>query len=151
MVRPALPSRSPTTRFSWAAATRSRDTGPRIGAAWGTEPREPARHTGPVKTVTALRDPGVVAAIESAADATLARTTLERMVAVEPDVAAALVDEPPVRDGLIAVVVASRSLTNALIGDPSLLDVLRHLDEPAAVDPSDPGALRRTKRRELLR
>jgi glutamate-ammonia-ligase adenylyltransferase len=110
------------------------------------------RHTGPVSTLTALRRPEVVAAIDSAADATLARTTLERIVEFDPDVADGVVEEPRVRDGLIAVACASRSLTNALVQDPSLVDVLRHLDEPMAdLDASDPAALRRWKRRELLR
>jgi [glutamine synthetase] adenylyltransferase / [glutamine synthetase]-adenylyl-L-tyrosine phosphorylase len=94
----------------------------------------------------------VVAAIESAADAALARTTLERIVEVDPNIAEDVVGQPQVRDGLVAVVCASRSLTNALIQDPSLVDVLRHLHEPmATVDASDPTALRRWKRRELLR
>jgi glutamate-ammonia-ligase adenylyltransferase len=110
------------------------------------------RHTGPVSTLTALRRPEVVAAIDSAADATLARTTLERIVEVDPGVAEAVAEQPRVRDGLIAVACASRSLTNALVRDPSLVDVLRHLDGAMAdVDASDPTALRRSKRRELLR
>jgi [glutamine synthetase] adenylyltransferase / [glutamine synthetase]-adenylyl-L-tyrosine phosphorylase len=109
------------------------------------------RHTGPVSTITALRDPEVVAAVESAADATVARTMLERLVDVAPAVADTLVAEPRVREGLIAVACASRSLTSALINDPSLVDVFRHIDEPAPLDASDPGALRRSKRRELLR
>jgi [glutamine synthetase] adenylyltransferase / [glutamine synthetase]-adenylyl-L-tyrosine phosphorylase len=102
--------------------------------------------------VTALRSRGVVAAIESAPDAALARTTLERIVEVDPNVAEILVEQPSVRDGLVAVACASRSLTNALIRDPSLVDVFRHLLEPMpTVDASDPAALRRWKRRELLR
>ncbi len=102
--------------------------------------------------MTALRSRGVVAAIESAPDAALARTTLERIVEVDPNLAEILVEQPSVRDGLVAVACASRSLTNALIQDPSLIDVFRHLLEPMpTVDASDPAALRRWKRRELLR
>ena len=102
--------------------------------------------------MTALRSRDVVAAIESAPDAVLARTTLERIVEVDPTVAEVLVEQPSVRDGLIAVACASRSLTNALIQDPSLVDVFRHLLEAMpTVDAADPAALRRWKRRELLR
>ena len=103
-------------------------------------------------TVTPLRDRAVVRAIESAADAALARTVLERTVEADPDVATMVVEEPTVRDGLISIACASRSLTNALIQDPTLVDVFRHLDDPMpAVEAHDPAELRRWKRRELLR
>ncbi len=102
--------------------------------------------------VTALLQQEVVAAIESAPDATLAHTTLERIVEADPRVADALVERPTVRDGLIALACASRSLSTALVHDPSLVEVFEHLDDPVpAPNVADPADLRRWKRRELLR
>ena len=48
-----------------------------------------------MRTVTALRSRGVVAAIESAPDAALAQTTLERIVEVDTSVAEDLVSAVP--------------------------------------------------------
>src|SRR5260370_30287141 len=102
--------------------------------------------------VTALLQQEVVAAVESAPDATLAHTTLERIVEADPRVADALVERPTVRDGLIALACASRSLSTALVHDPSLVEVFEHLDDPVpAPNVADPADLRRWKRRELLR
>jgi glutamate-ammonia-ligase adenylyltransferase len=100
----------------------------------------------------ALRQPDVSAALERAADPIAARSLLERLVEVDAAIADDIVGRPVVRDALIAVAGASRSLSNALVSDPSLVGVLEQLDSPlgeAAAD--DPAALRRWKRRELLR
>ena len=106
----------------------------------------------------------IVAAIEQSADARTARTLLMRAIEAHPDLAAELVDSSLVRDGLVALACASRSLSSAVIADATLLDPLR---DPAdfsrergvemyrvawqAEKTSDDRALRRWKRRELLR
>ncbi len=99
-----------------------------------------------------LRRADVGASLDAAADVPLARRTLERLVDAAPAAAAELVESPRVRDAVVAIACASRSLTTALIGDPTLLGALR--DPQGGLDPApapDPGALRRWKRRELLR
>jgi glutamate-ammonia-ligase adenylyltransferase len=109
----------------------------------------------------------VVDALEASADAGLARAAIERIVDAQPDAAALVVEDPTVRAGVIAIGCASRSLTNAIVNDPSLLEVLADgegLGAEHAVDDDrdsvaaalastddDEGALRRWKRRELLR
>ena len=52
---------------------------------------------------------------------------LEPVLVQPPEV---LVEQPSVGDGLVAVACASRSLTSALVQDPTLVDVLRHLPDP---------------------
>jgi [glutamine synthetase] adenylyltransferase / [glutamine synthetase]-adenylyl-L-tyrosine phosphorylase len=111
-----------------------------------------ARHTGQVSTTAALDHPDVELAVERAADTTMARTLLQRLIAADPGVADALVERPMVRDALIAIACASRSLSTALVGDPTLVAVLDQLDtEPGRAAVTDPGSLRRWKRQELLR
>jgi glutamate-ammonia-ligase adenylyltransferase len=103
-------------------------------------------------------------AIERSADARTARTLVERAIEADPHLAARLANEPVLRDGLVALACASRSLSSAVVADPSLLDPLRDPEDLArecALDGyrarwqefggDDPGALRRWKRRELLR
>jgi len=113
---------------------------------------------------TALETAVVVEAIERSADARIARTFLERAVDAHPALAAEVAELPLVRDGLVALACASRSLSSAVIADPTLLDPLR--DPPDFVvertvdryragwdtrGPHDAAELRRWKRRELLR
>ncbi len=114
---------------------------------------------------TTLRETAdLAAAIERSADARTARMLLTRAVEEHPILADELVDAPLVRDGLIALACASRSLASAVIADPSLLDPLRDAADFAqerTIDAYrsswqkdgelDDGALRRWKRRELLR
>ena len=103
-------------------------------------------------------------AIERAADARTARTLLTRAVDAHPALAPELATSPLVRDGLIALACASRSLSSAVIADLSLLDPLRDPADFAreravetyriawaAEEHGDERALRRWKRRELLR
>jgi glutamate-ammonia-ligase adenylyltransferase len=105
-----------------------------------------------VSTVAALRHPEVEAALERAPDATVARAVLDRILEADATVADDLVEYPTVREALIAVACASRSLSNALVSDPSLVGALRELDAPFPdLPPPDPATLRRWKRRELLR
>ena len=71
-------------------------------------------------------------AIAAAADPASARTALERLVEGRPELAARLAtDELSVR-GFVALVDASRSLGEAAIADPSLLDCLGDPDTLAA-------------------
>ena len=122
-----------------------------------------AVHTEPV-AVTVLDEPEVAAGIDRAADPLLARAVLERIVEAHPEVADELVERTLVRDGLVALACASRSLSTAVAGDPSLLDPLRDQDgfflerdvarfETSwdAHDDQAAAGLRRWKRRELLR
>jgi glutamate-ammonia-ligase adenylyltransferase len=106
----------------------------------------------------------LTAAIERSADARTARTLLTRAVEAHPQLADELLDDRLVRDGLVAIACASRSLASAVIADAGLLDPLRDADDFAHErsveayrsswqkegEPDDRG-LRRWKRRELLR
>ncbi|HWW46158.1 MAG TPA: bifunctional [glutamine synthetase] adenylyltransferase/[glutamine synthetase]-adenylyl-L-tyrosine phosphorylase, partial [Acidimicrobiia bacterium] len=99
-----------------------------------------------------VEQPDVRASLEAAADAPLARRTVERLVEADPQVAGELVGSRRVRDAVVAVACASRSLTTALVHDPSLVAALGNTS--ARLDPAPPpdaGALRRWKQRGLLR
>jgi glutamate-ammonia-ligase adenylyltransferase len=105
--------------------------------------------------------------LDASADAGLARAGLTRILEVHPSFSDVLRDDATARAGVIAVTCASRSLTNALVHDAGLLDVLcegdrlgaeHQLDDirveiehSAAVSDDAAGALRRAKRREYLR
>ena len=106
----------------------------------------------------------LAAAIERSADAITARTLVARVIDAHPDVADELMANPLVRDGLVALACASRSLSSSIVADASMLDPLRDADAFAtemAVDDyrdawekfgrRDDGGLRRWKQRELLR
>ncbi|MFI5372598.1 MAG: bifunctional [glutamine synthetase] adenylyltransferase/[glutamine synthetase]-adenylyl-L-tyrosine phosphorylase [Candidatus Eisenbacteria bacterium] len=108
--------------------------------------------------------PTLAAAIERSADARTAHTVLARALEAHPGLAEELMSSPLVRDGLIALACASRSLSSAVIADASLLDPLRNPEDLArerTVDgfraawheyrDHDDRALRQWKRRELLR
>jgi glutamate-ammonia-ligase adenylyltransferase len=114
--------------------------------------------------VTVLDTPDVGDALDRAADPLLARGVLERIVEAHPELGDELVQRRLVRDGLVALACASRSLSTAILGDAALLDPLRDPDGFAAerdvagfgtswgshADQSAAG-LRHWKRRELLR
>ena len=108
--------------------------------------------------------PALATAIERSADARTARMLLERAVEEHPGLADELAIDPLVRDGLVALACASRSLSSAIVADDSLLDPLRDPDDFARertvesyrtswddVPEQDAQTLRRWKRRELLR
>ena len=113
---------------------------------------------------TVLESAALVAAIDRSADAPTARTVVARVIEAHPAVAEELTSNQLLRDGLIALACASRSLSSAVIADATLLDPLR---DPEAfrreqsvddyrvawrkVEPGDERGLRRWKRRELLR
>ncbi|HEY3725480.1 MAG TPA: bifunctional [glutamine synthetase] adenylyltransferase/[glutamine synthetase]-adenylyl-L-tyrosine phosphorylase [Acidimicrobiia bacterium] len=109
-----------------------------------------------------LDAPGVGSALERSADPHLARAALSRILEEQPDLAAELRDDRLVRDALIAIACASRSLVAALVSDPGLVQPLRDAEgfprERSTVDftralapVGDPDALRHAKRREYLR
>ncbi len=105
--------------------------------------------------------------LDASADAALARAAIERVLEARPDAAGPVIEDSVLRSGLIAVGCASRSLTNAIVNDPTLLDVFAdgadlQVEHTVAHDRTDLAAalehgddaesvLRRWKRRELLR
>src|SRR5262249_57558610 len=96
-----------------------------------------------------------------------ARALLTRLVEDHPALGEELSSDARVRGALVALSAASRSLSSAVVRDPSLLDPLRDGDSfvrehrlseyrelaAAFVTPSQAGrgALRRWKQRDLLR
>ena len=109
--------------------------------------------------------PEIAALIDGAADPDLARAGVERLGTADPAAAARLV-EPLRGPAFVALACASRSLSSAVVADPTLLDVVDATDftqerDPgvvraeirAAVAAADDGgaALRRMKRREFVR
>ena len=110
-----------------------------------------------------LDAPALVGAIDRAADAATARTVVARVIEAHPDLADDLVEHRVLREGLVALACASRSLSSAVIADATLLDPLRDPDEfgrerdrrrptrpRGGRTTDDDGGLRRWKRRELL-
>ena len=111
-----------------------------------------------------LDDAALVAAIDRSADAPTARTVVARVIEARPEVAEELAHNELLRDGLVALACASRSLSSAVVADVTLLDPLRDPDafhrertvdgyraSWRDVEPADERGLRRWKRRELLR
>jgi len=114
-----------------------------------------------------LDTPEVAEAIERSADALAARAALERVLDAHPELSGELADSPVVRDALVAIGCASRSLTAAIVGDVDVLRPLRDVDAlaveqtlasyrtsaatGAVTADGSGGALRRWKRAELLR
>jgi glutamate-ammonia-ligase adenylyltransferase len=116
-----------------------------------------------------LDDPVVAATVERSADPTTARAALGRLIEVRPELRDLLHADAQVREALVAITCASRSLTAALTADPDLVDVLldgtdaplRTSRDPTAYRTSSAAALagsdkplralRRWKRREFLR
>jgi [glutamine synthetase] adenylyltransferase / [glutamine synthetase]-adenylyl-L-tyrosine phosphorylase len=116
---------------------------------------------------TLLDAPALSAAVERSADPAAARAYLARLLEDHPALSDELAANPLVRDALVALSAASRSLSTAVLRDPSLLDSLRdgasfgrerrlseYRDSAAvflAAADDGRGALRRWKQRELLR
>lgn len=107
--------------------------------------------------------PELAAAIERSADPRAATTLVERLLEAHPALAEDLGAHARLREGLVALACASRSLSSAIIADPSLLQPLRDDDfdrergqsELVASwqtwDGDDDRAIRRWKRQQLLR
>jgi [glutamine synthetase] adenylyltransferase / [glutamine synthetase]-adenylyl-L-tyrosine phosphorylase len=116
---------------------------------------------------TLLDSPALDAAVERSADPAAARAFLARFLDDHPALGDELATNPLVRDTLVALSAASRSLSSAVMRDPSLLEPLRdgegfgrerelseYRDSAAAflaAADDGPGALRRWKQREILR
>jgi glutamate-ammonia-ligase adenylyltransferase len=117
---------------------------------------------------TVLKAPEVAEAIERAAEPGQARLVLTRLLEAHPDLADRLASDRRFVAALVALIDASRSLSEAVIADASLLSPLDDPDALAAEcplerytagalravedDDADPGrGLRRWKRRQLLR
>lgn len=109
-----------------------------------------------------LGAPGVVAVLAQSADPLTARAVLTRLLEERPELADDLREDSIVRDGLVAFACASRSLSAAIVHDPTVLAPLRDPDGfraeqdsaayAASVDGvSDADELRIWKRREYLR
>lgn len=110
--------------------------------------------------------PGLEAVIDGSADPELARAAVARLAAADPEAAARLA-EPARAGAFVALACASRALTTAVVGDPTLLDVVDEADfesvrapgavrqaiadAVAAAGDHGAGVLRRHKRREFLR
>jgi glutamate-ammonia-ligase adenylyltransferase len=117
--------------------------------------------TGPEAVLGA---PGVASALAQSADPLGARAVLTRLLEEQPGLADELREDPRVRDALIVLACASRSLSAAVAHDTSLLDPVRDPDAFAAERSlteyeaslereaiADPDGLRTWKRREYLR
>lgn len=114
-----------------------------------------------------LDRPDLRDAIERSADPAGVRIGLSRVFDAHPDLVDQLAGADLVRDAVVAVVAASRSLTRALEADPGIVAVLHDADGLAAERSEEAylaaaprhaggevdrgGALRRWKRRELFR
>jgi glutamate-ammonia-ligase adenylyltransferase len=106
------------------------DNGVDLGGAYAH-----SRHTHQDMTVVDRAD--VREALNRSADPRAARDALERLVDAHPWLAADLTQDPVLRDALIAVSVASRSLRAALERDPGAVAMLRSdalRGDPAADD-----------------
>ncbi len=68
--------------------------------------------------------PAVARSLGRAADPVLASETIRRLAEAHPEIGKELVEDSLIRDAVIALSAASRSLTSALVADPSLLDPL---------------------------
>lgn len=118
-----------------------------------------------------LTSPDVVAAVAASADPPRVRVTLARFEESHPKAAARLLEDPWRRNAFIALAAVSRSLTGAVLADPTLLEPITEGPElkrelgpvelraaaTVAITESGEGApdeldrLRRFKRRQLLR
>jgi len=114
--------------------------------------------------------PGIAECIDAAADTAAARSAVERLADAAPEAAELLVEDATRCLALVTLAAASRSLTDAVIAEPSLLDVVDDPSFSMARDPdefrtayvalvaatrADGGdggrALRRAKRRDFVR
>jgi glutamate-ammonia-ligase adenylyltransferase len=93
-------------------------------------------------------------AAERSAEPDAVAIALRRVVEDRPPTEGRLLEghEPsPLAHAFIAVVAASNALGRLCVADPLALDVLDALDRPVPIDGTDPAALARSKRLELLR
>ncbi|MGH8971900.1 MAG: bifunctional [glutamine synthetase] adenylyltransferase/[glutamine synthetase]-adenylyl-L-tyrosine phosphorylase [Acidimicrobiia bacterium] len=117
---------------------------------------------------TLLKAPEVADALERAADPGRARLVLARLAEAQPELAQRLPEDRVLLASVVALAGASRSLSEAAVADPSLLECLADPATLAGECPADwysamavtaleagaddpAGALRRWKRKELAR
>jgi glutamate-ammonia-ligase adenylyltransferase len=89
--------------------------------------------------------------VDASADPEWVRNGLDRLVAARSDAAEQLAASDELAATVVAVMAASRSLTNLLITDPAALDQLDDLDRREPVDAGSSAQLAAWKRREYLR
>ena len=98
--------------------------------------------------------PGLRATVEHSADPAGVKVALARLTEADPEREPRLEEDASLREALVAVLAASRSLTDLCLADPAALDVLADLDHrPPPPQPEDASkdAVRRWKRLEMLR
>jgi glutamate-ammonia-ligase adenylyltransferase len=90
-------------------------------------------------------------AVERSAAPVAVKAPLTRMIDAHPELAGRLEKDDGLAAALVAVLAASRSLTNLCQSDPRCIDVLADLGHRPPVDAGSPAALAAWKRLELLR
>ena len=95
--------------------------------------------------------PALDEAVERSADPVAVRLALDRIDEAHPDFGDRVDADVALRDAVIAVCGASRSLTMLLEVDSAAVDVLANLDVRPALEASDADELKRWKTREYLR
>ncbi|HEY2430839.1 MAG TPA: bifunctional [glutamine synthetase] adenylyltransferase/[glutamine synthetase]-adenylyl-L-tyrosine phosphorylase [Acidimicrobiales bacterium] len=93
----------------------------------------------------------VAAAVEHSAAPAAVGVALQRLGDVKPELPARLAADASLRHALVAVLGASRSLTQLCQTDGDAIDVLANLDDRRPCEPTSPDGLVRWKRLEFLR
>ena len=90
-------------------------------------------------------------AIEHSAAPAMVQVSVDRLCDAHDGVRDLLAGDDRLRDAVIAIAGASRSVTNFVIADPASLQTLAALDTRPALDQPDAVALRQWKQLEMLR
>ncbi|HEX2041020.1 MAG TPA: bifunctional [glutamine synthetase] adenylyltransferase/[glutamine synthetase]-adenylyl-L-tyrosine phosphorylase [Acidimicrobiales bacterium] len=96
----------------------------------------------------------LLTAVERSADPGVVKVALARLTEANPDHEQRLDEDADLRTALVAVLAASRSLTELCLAEAAALDVLADLDRrppPPSGEDASKEAVRRWKRLELLR
>jgi glutamate-ammonia-ligase adenylyltransferase len=93
----------------------------------------------------------VMAAVDRSAAPAAVRAALRRLLEVRPELADRLAEDASVREALIAVLAASRSLTRYFESSPDTIDVLSRLDEREPRVDTTVADLVAWKQREFVR
>ena len=92
--------------------------------------------------------PEVASAVEHSASPAAVAAALDRLGG---DLVERLREDAGLRDAVVAVLGASRSLTQLVVREPDAIEVLAHLDRRARCEPSDDAELLHWKQHEYLR